>query len=215
MLREVVSNEWLTVLLILSIAFVAISKLAFFNRFNDFVALIGNSKYLKIYSKDQKFIDLFDGILFANLIVSLSLFIVIITGHSSNTASNNTELLVKLVTGISLLFLIKTLLERLLGSLFEIDNLMDTYLFQKTSYKNYIGIVLIPINALLLYTVAPSKPIVYAVILLLIAIHVIGLIITFKNHQKLILNNLFYFILYLCALEISPYLILYFLITKL
>ena len=30
-----------------------------------------------------------------------------------------------------------------------------------------------------------------------------------KNYQKLIISKLFYFILYLCALEIAPYLVIY------
>ncbi len=37
--------------------------------------VIGNSKYLKIYTKDQKFIDQFDSFLFINLSLSLSIFI--------------------------------------------------------------------------------------------------------------------------------------------
>jgi len=57
--------------------------------------------------------------------------------------------------------------------------------------------------------VQPSKAIIYTAIVLLLIINLIGFITSFKMHQKLILNNLFYFILYLCALEIAPYIILY------
>ena len=77
MLREIISNEWLTILIVLCISILAFVKAAFSNRFNDFLWVIGNSKYLKIYSRDQKFIDQFDGLLFLNLIISLSLFFLI------------------------------------------------------------------------------------------------------------------------------------------
>ncbi|WFO18183.1 DUF4271 domain-containing protein [Cellulophaga baltica 4] len=35
-----------------------------------------------------------------------------------------------------------------------------------------------------------------------------GWVTAIRNHQKLITNNFFYFILYLCALEIAPLVLL-------
>jgi hypothetical protein len=120
----------------------------------------------------------------------------------------------KVIFAVAAIILIKILLERLIGSLFDIDKLMDVYLFQKTSYKNYTGFVLFPINLLLVYTIAPTALICYIVIGIVAVINLIGFIITLKNHQNIVVNNLFYFILYLCALEIGPYLILYKLIIE-
>jgi uncharacterized membrane protein len=103
----------------------------------------------------------------------------------------------------------KVLLERLIASLFNIDELIDSYLFQKTTFKNYSGFILLPTNCLLIYTLEPTRNLVYVIIGLIILVNLIGFITSFKNHQKLLINNIFYFILYLCALEIGPYLILY------
>ncbi len=214
MLREVISQEWFTVLIVLGLIAVTMSKQLFPARFNDFVAVLGNSKYLKIYSRDQKFIDGFDSLVFFNLVISLSIFGFLV--YSSLVEPLTFEILsfLKLIFGVAALVLIKVLFERLIGSLFEIDKLIDQYLFQKTSYLNFSGLILLPINILLIYAITPSKLILYICIGLLILVNAVGLITTFKNHQKLILNNLFYFILYLCALEIGPYLILYNLIIK-
>lgn len=214
MLREVISNEWFTVFIVLGLVAIAMSKQFFSVRFNDFIAVLGNSKYLKIYSRDQKFIDGFDSLLFFNLIISLSIFGFL--AYSTLVEPTPFELLLflKIIFGVAALVLIKVLLERLVGSVFDIDKLIDFYLFQKTSYLNFSGFILLPINVLLLYTFSPSKLAIYISIGLMLLINFIGLITTFKNHQKLILNNLFYFILYLCALEIGPYLILYKLIIK-
>ena len=115
----------------------------------------------------------------------------------------------KLTFSIGVFILIKVLIERLIGSLFEIDKLIDQYIFQKISFKNYLGIVLLPINALLLFTFQPTSQIIYGIIVILLIVNIIGLISSFKTHQNLIKNNLLYFILYLCALEIAPYIILY------
>lgn len=214
MLREIISNEWFTVFIFLGLVAITLSKQLFSVRFDDFIAVLGNSKYLKIYSRDQKFIDGFESLLFFNLIISLSIFGFL--SYFTLVEPTRFDLLVffKITFAVTALVLIKVLLERLIGSLFEIDKLIDSYLFQKTSYLNFSGIVLLPINVLLLYSITPSKLIIYVSIGLIILINSVGLITSFKNHQKLILNNLFYFILYLCALEIGPYLILYKLIVK-
>jgi hypothetical protein len=209
MLREVISNEWFTILIILSLCILAFAKYAFPKRFSDYLWVIGNSKYLKIYAKEQKFIDQFESLLFINLIISLSIFSFI--GYTTLVASLSfdLEIFIKLFVGIGAIILIKILLERLIGSLFEIDQLIDSYIFQKTNYKNYIGIILLPINIILIYALQPTSTYIYIVISLIILVSLIGFITSFKTHQKTILNNLFYFILYLCALEIAPYIILY------
>ncbi|HNQ27356.1 MAG TPA: DUF4271 domain-containing protein [Aquaticitalea sp.] len=214
MLREVAFNEWFTVFTVLGFAAIALSKQLFSVRFNDFVGVLGNSKYLKIYSREQKFIDGFDSLLFVNLSLSLSIFGYLSYSTIVEPLKFDLALFLKVVFGVSALILIKVLLERLVGSLFEIDKLIDNYLFQKTSYLNFSGFLLLPINALLLYSIEPTKTAVYISIGIVILVNLIGLITSFITHQKLILNNLFYFILYLCALEIGPYLILYKLIFK-
>ena len=209
MYRDIISNELFTILIVVGLAIIAVAKLVSPKRFYDFIFVIGNSKYLKIYAGDQKFLDKFDALLFSNLMLSASVFSYIVYQHITDTKGISINILFKLVFGISTFVLIKVLIERLIGSLFQIDKLIDQYLFQKISYKNYLGLVLLPINALLLFSFKPTLTILYVIIALLLIINIIGVITSFKAHQSTIKNNLFYFILYLCALEISPCVILY------
>lgn len=209
MLREVVSYDWFTVFLIIGLVVVTLSKMIYSSRFFDFLGLIGNSKYLKIYSRDQKFIDTFDSLLFVNLILSISVFGFIAYNFLFSEVAFNLSLFLKLSFAIATVLLIKVLLERLLGSLFDIDYLIDAYLFQKTSFKNYTGIVLLPINALLLYTFNANSVVIFSIIGLIVLINIIGFTRSFKTYQKILISNIFYFILYICALEIGPYIILY------
>ena len=210
MLRDVPSNELFTILLVVALLFIAIAKLISPKRFDDFILVLGNSKYLKIYIKDQKFFDRFDALLFFNLIISASIFGFILYRLSTNDINEpSINLMFKLLVGIGIFILIKVLFERLIASLFEIDKVIDYYLFQKITYKNFLGVLLLPINALLLYSFNPSLKIIYTIIILLLIVNIIGVITSFKAHQNLLKQNLFYFILYLCALEIAPYIILY------
>ncbi|WP_370477730.1 DUF4271 domain-containing protein [Tamlana flava] len=209
MLRNIVSNELFTVLIVVGLVVVAIAKLTSPKRFDDFVLVLGNDKYLKIYSRDQKFFDKFDALLFGNLILSVSLFCFISIRLIFGTNSLSLNSMFQLAFAIAAFILIKVLVERLIGSLFEIDKLVDQYIFQKISFKNFLGLVLLPINALLLYSFEPNKTIIYSIIGLLLSLNIIGLISSLKANQSLLKHNLFYFILYLCALEIAPYVILY------
>ena len=209
MIRAIPSNELFTILLIIGMAVIAIAKLTAPKRFTDFTFVVINSKYLNIYARDQKFFDKFDALLFGNLILSASVFSYIVYKHTYNISNISINLMFKIAVGISVFILIKVLLERLLGSIFSIDGLVDQYVFQKISYKNFLGVILLPINALLLFTLSPTTQVIYGFTSLLVVVNLIGLITSFKRHQNLIKNNLFYFILYLCALEIAPYLFLY------
>ncbi|WP_341216031.1 DUF4271 domain-containing protein [uncultured Wocania sp.] len=209
MYRDIISNELFTILMVIGLTIIAAAKLVAPQRFGDFIYILGNSKYLKIYAKQQKFLDKFDALLFSNLVISASIFSFLIYQYVAETKTISINILFKLVFGIGTFILIKVLIERLIASLFEIDKLIDQYLFQKISYKNYLGLLLIPINALLIFTIKPTLSLFYTIIALLLIVNVFGVITSFKTHQNAIKHNLFYFILYLCALEIAPYIILY------
>lgn len=213
-MREYITYEWFTLFTIFGIVAVAAAKYMNTSRFSDFIYVIGNSKYLKIYSKDQKFIDLFDGLLFFNLVCSSSIFIFF--GYSTFVSEQSFELVpfLKLLFTVSTIIIIKILLERLIGSLFEIDSIIDDYLFQKTTFKNYSGLIFLAANLTLLYTDYDAKIIIIAVISVICLINLIGFIASFKTHQKTINSSLFYFLLYLCALEIAPYVLLYKVISE-
>ncbi|WP_299127480.1 DUF4271 domain-containing protein [uncultured Winogradskyella sp.] len=208
-MRQFITYDWFTVLSLFSLIAIIAAKTINSIRFNDFLYTVGNSKYLKIYSKDQKFIDLFDGFLFINLVVSASIFLY--QGYSNFIVPVNFEIITffKLAFTLATIIIIKTLIERLIGSLFEIDGLIDFYLFQKTTFINYSGFVLLAANIILLYTNINTKIIVITAFILVVLLNLIGFITSFKIYQKSLLPNLFYFLLYLCALEIAPYVLLY------
>jgi len=207
-MRNFITYEWFTIFSVLSLMTIALAKYVNSLRFNDFLSVVGNSKYLKIYSKDQKFIDPFDSFLFINLTISSSIFLFF--GYSTFIETLTFEIIpfLKLLFAISSIIIIKTLLERLIGSLFEVDTLVDDYLFQKTTFKNYSGMVFLVANLFLLYTKDFEEIIIIAALFVIFLINFIGFLTSFKTHQKTINSGLFYFLLYLCALEIAPYVLL-------
>ncbi len=208
-MRNFITHEWFTIFTIIGLFSIVAAKFVNTLRFNDFLYVIGNSKYLKIYTKDQKFIDQFDSFLFINLALSFSIFTYFAYSTFIEPLSFELISFLKLLFAVSTIIIIKTLLERLIGSLFEIDNVIDNYLFQKTTFKNYSGLVFLVANLLLLYTNKYANVIIIVSFSLICLINLIGFLTSFKNYQKLINPNFFYFLLYLCALEIGPYVLLY------
>ena len=209
MLRPSFSYDTFTILIMVSLLFVAVSKLLFEKRFNHFVAILIKPSYLNIYSRDQRFVDLFDGLLFINLLVSIAVFSFISYTALFESLELPVLFILKFSLGVGIFILIKTLIERLVGSLFNIDFLIDKYLFQKIAFRNFSGLLLIPINTILLFSIDPSKSIILSIIILLALINILGLLTTYKSNLNLIKEEFFYFILYICTLEIGPYIILY------
>jgi len=213
-MRNFITNEWFTIFTIVGLFAIVTAKFINTLRFNDFLYVIGNSKYLKIYTKDQKFIDQFDSLLFINLALSFSVFIYFAYSTFITPIPFDIISFLKLLFAVATIIIIKTLLERLIGSLFEIDSLTDNYLFQKTTFKNYSGIVFLIANLFLLYTTIRMDIIIISAFSLVCLINLLGFLTSFKTYQKLINPNFFYFLLYLCALEISPYVLLYKVISE-
>ena len=209
MLREVISNEWITILIVICITILTIVKFSYSKRFNDFSWIIVNSNYLKFYSRDNKYIDNFNVLLFANQIIGIFIFVYLIFKTHISDISINLILFLKVIGAFIGLIFTKFFIELLIGWIFSINTIIGSYLFQKMNYKNFIGVILIPINIILVYAVEPTEKLIYGFLIGLFIINFIGFLSTFKTYQKLLLSNSFYFILYLCALEIGPYIVLY------
>jgi uncharacterized membrane protein len=90
------------------------------------------------------------------------------------------------------------------GFIFNTNKFISEVIFKKLSYLNYSGFVMFAANIVLTYIHKDSAVVVYLAIALILLVNIIGWITLLRNHQKFLASNIFYFILYLCALEIAP-----------
>ena len=100
------------------------------------------------------------------------------------------------------------------SAVFNIEEFTEQFNLQKVSYRTFIGMILLPINIYLFYNNSISNIFIYCIIIMILAINLYSYLISLKIYQNLIIGKIFYFILYLCALEIAPYYFIYYLITK-
>ena len=209
MLREVLFNDWYTTIIVVSLTITVSAKLLNVNRFTDFIKIIGNSNYLRIYFKDHKFFDPFDVLLFLNFCINAVLIGILTYSSFVNNIELNWPLFLRLLLIFMGSILLKILVELGVGDLFDIKKLFHSYVFQQISFFNFLGVVLLPLNSLLIFGVPNNRGLLTGILMLSGLILFIGFIRSIKFYQKQLINNFFYFILYLCTLEIGPYILMW------
>lgn len=213
-LRTIENNDWATLLFVLSFGTIAITKSIFENRFGDFANLIFSDKYIKVYRDSSHLKSGFTISLFFVQVISLAFFIQLSLSSFGKALKTDWILYIQIITFLIFFILSKYLIEKIIATAFDIEEFVEQFNLQKVTYRTYIGLFILPINIILFYYNSLSPNIVFVFIAVVIAANVISYLISIKNYQNLILGKLFYFILYLCTLEIAPYYFMYYCFTK-
>lgn len=121
---------------------------------------------------------------------------------------------IRIITLTGAFILSKYLVEKIIATSFNIEDFNEQFNLHKVNYRTYIGLVLLPVNIVLFYNDAPHIAVIYVITGILLLGSVISYLVSLRLYQNLILGKLFYFILYLCALEIAPYYFMYHWFTK-
>lgn len=212
--RIIENKDWATVLFVFSLAIIAVTRSAFEARFADFSRLIVSDKYNKIYKDSTHLLSWFNtGLVFVQF-VSLSFFIQMVLSYLGIGSKYDWILFIQIITLISVFILGKFLIEKIIGVAFDIEELIEQYNLQKVNYRTYVSLYLLPINMILYYVDNLSNMFIYVLIALVLIVNIITYLNSLKNYQKFIIGKLFYFILYLCTLEIAPYYFVYYWFTK-
>ena len=207
-------QDWITLLFLACFILLVVAKTQFPQRFEEFSSLLNSGKFIAFKGKENKAFHVFNILLLIIQALSVSIFLFIVYRYFYSNESHHLIIFVRIFTAYSCLVLIKAGVEKIIGNIFEIDNRIDYYIFQKFSYRNFISIFLLIASLLLIYTISPTAMIIGLVGGSAIFANAISLIIIYRRNQSVLSANWFYFILYLCALEIAPYIILYKLITN-
>ena len=212
--RILESRDWATVLFVLSFAIIAVTKSVFENRFADFANLIYSNKYIKVYKDSSNLKSTFTVSLFLVQVISLAFFVQITLSYFGYASKTDWLLYIQILTLLVFFILSKYLIEKIIATSFNIEEFMEQFNLQKVTYRTYIGLFILPFNIILFYYDSFSKNIPLVIIAIILIINALTYFISIKNYQNLIFSKLFYFILYLCALEIAPYYFMYYWFTK-
>ena len=210
MIRNILLKDAFTVIILSLIIIITLIKYNNHKKFNSLLKIFWNSSYLKKYKYEKITYYLFDYFLQINFIVSLGLFVFIYNIiYNGNRLSFNFLEFIDIIQIIITFLVLKNLTEIVISWVFNIQWLTNLYLNEKINYNSLIGLIILPINVLILYFFNPSINILFIFIYIILLLKLTAYVNSFILHQKTIKKSWFYFILYLCTLEIIPYLLLY------
>lgn len=213
--RILENQDWATLLFVVTFAVVAMTKSAYETRFSEFSKLIFSDKYAKIYRDNNHMKSSFTIGLFFVQVISFAFFILLTLNIFDDTVKKTDWVLFIQIANFLLYFILaKYLIEKIVATSFNIDDFADLFNLQKVTYRTYIGVLILPINAVLFYYDNIPQIIPLVIIGVSLCLSLYSYFISIKTYQNVIIGKLFYFILYLCALEIAPYYFLYYWITK-
>lgn len=212
--RIIENKDWATLLFVLSFGIVALTKSISENRFGDFANLIFSDKYTKVYRDSSHLRSGFTISLFFVQVISFAFFIQLSLSYFGKALKTDWILYIQIITFLIFFILSKYLIEKIIATSFNIEEFVEHFNLQKVTYRTYIGLFILPINIILFYYDSLSKNILLLFIAIVVGANLISYLISIKNYQNLILSKLFYFILYLCTLEIAPYYFMYYWFTK-
>jgi len=212
-LRATENIDWVTILIFSSIIFLVVAKSMFYGRFLNFIILPFNNKYIFMYNKKDKLLNWFNIFFTIFQIVNFSIFVYLAWSILGENGPGSSPYVYPIIFGALFLFLLVKVVMQLGGAfIFGTAKTISELIFKKLSYLNYSAIIMLLANIILSYIAKNSEIVVYSAILLIFVVNAIGWVTTLRNHQKFLAFNFFYFILYLCALEIAP-LVIFFTIT--
>lgn len=210
------AKDWATVLFVACFAIIAINRSVFAVRFAEFSRLAWSNKYTKMYKDSSNLQSWFTISFFLVQVVSFAFLIQFMLSLYNNNPDQKTSpiLFIQLFTLLAVFILGKYLVEKIIATAFDIEEFSDVFNLQKVNYRAYIGLLLLPVNVVLFYNDNINPAIMYVVLALIVMATVVSYIFSLRNYQNLILDKIFYFILYLCALEIAPYYFMYYWFAK-
>ena len=207
-------RDWATYLFVFSFVLIAITKTAFETRFSEFLKILVTDKYIKVYKDTSHLMSGFTILLFIVQIISFSFFIQLVLNFFGYVSKTDWIIFIRIFTFFGIFVLSKFLIEKIVATIFNIEEFAEQFNLQKVSYRTFIGLILLPINIYLFYNNTPENILIYITIAVILIINLFSYLVSLKIYQNLLIGKLFYFILYLCALEIAPYYFMYYLITK-
>ena len=204
--RIIESLDWVTLIMVGCILIIAILKVIYPKRFNDFIRLPVSNTYFLAKGKSEEVRHPYSILLFVIQLISTSLFVNLFFLEKGKA---NVFLFLQILFVVFVFIIVKTSIEKMIGAIFSIEKLIDHYIYEKLSYRNFLSLLLIIINLIFYFSIKPDLNILLIITGILFLVNMLILSYSYKNYRSLIFSNLFYFLLYICALEISPYLILY------
>lgn len=162
-----------------------------------------------LYNKKGQLCNGFHILLTLFQLINVSLFLFLVQKNLLRAPLGSTSFGFFILMGGLLLFQLGKLgVQRFNGFVFNTQELTSELVFYKTSYLNYSSFTMFLGNAIGVYILKESIVVVYVTVILALLLNGVGVIRLLKAYRNVVFPYLTYFILYLCALDIAPLVLL-------
>ncbi|UMB59443.1 DUF4271 domain-containing protein [Lutibacter sp. A80] len=205
------NNDWITIIFLIIFILLAIQKSLFGSKlFYTSIFFFKKNKLASNFNKEKNiFFNLYQILFFIIQLLSISLFLYFLTDILNiETSDNEIILYLNILFGVGFYFLARFLIGIFLALIFNLEKLHKKIFYEKTNILNGLILWILPFLILSSYSTYFQPvflKITLVIFMFLIIIRYLNLIINNKNET---FNHLFYFILYLCVLEIAPLIII-------
>ena len=201
------NDYWISLVFLAILIFLTLAKVLYKDRLHNTAVLFLSKKYLYIYFGKEKsdVLNLFQFLLFMAQLLEVSLLLYFANSlwfFSSKLNGLNGFLL--LVGSVALYFCFRYLIGLFLAEIFDIKDKYNKLVYDRSSYLNNLILWILPFLVFSAYATFYNELFFKITFFMLIILLILRYSLVLGNNKKLIFNNLFYFMLYLCALEIAP-----------
>jgi len=210
------NNDWITGLFILILALLTGLKFFYQERVTFSGIHFFSKNYMSIYfNKDKnKIFNIFQSTFFLIQLIVLSFLCYFVSlKFNLNVQVFKLHPFLNILLSICFYFLFRYLIDYLLSVMFNLKKEIKRLLFSKMSYFHNITLWLIPFLILLNYIENYKDIILNITLIIFLSLLILRYSLLLYHNKKLIFSDLFYFILYLCALEIAPLIIIIKIVT--
>lgn len=212
-LRKKPREAWKFWLLLINLLFLALIRLIYIKRFDEIIQSAFNlqADFSQYTDKVGTYVASHTG-LFVNFIIAVSFFISnLLSINHQLERSNYYGFFIQLSIGLFLLYLGKVTLNLFIGYLFKIKHMSSVIIFNALVLNNVLGVVLVFLN---LFFVFVNEPVIVNIIASISIITILISVIYRQIKNILMISHytklqFVYIFLYLCCLEILPWLVLF------
>lgn len=205
MISSLVTNNWITILFIIMIGLLVLVNYLFEKQFSMFKKFFQMKQYLVAYASITTVLHPFNIIFLLFQVLSYGLLFLKLVEYSNELIEKNQLLLfIKVCSGILIFYILRYLIGSVLASILNLKKQQDGFSFMKITHLAKVSLIIFPFLILIHYFEFKNG-LLYVILGIFTALILfIKYINILFKYQKSVFGNLFYFILYLCTLEILP-----------
>lgn len=209
--RVVFAKDWITIVLMMILLFGTAVKFSYSERFNKLFSLVYSEKYFTNYAKSKPLIfNRFHLYFFLIILFNISLLLFFgFKAFQPSLVLNDFNFFIQLTLIAIIYVFFRYLVGYLLAILFGVSDFHKYLTLLKISNLSLVFVLCFPLLILINYSNAPFHRflITFSVITIPILLLIRYFVIVKKIRENF--NIFFYLILYICALEIAPIIVIY------